>query len=147
MKNNISSLLAKQGYHKIPLKSNGAGHFKLDAEINGKTGSFILDTGASHTVIDESAAEKFRLKISKSVSKDAGGLGTAQLKTRKSKGNTISIKDFSVNNKVIITVDLTHVNNALEKSRSKKIDGVLGADLLKKHRALIDYAAKTLYLK
>jgi clan AA aspartic protease (TIGR02281 family) len=147
MKNNISSLLGKQGYHKIPLKRNAAGHFKLNADINGKSGSFILDTSASHTVIDDSSAEKFGLKISKSVSKDAGGLGTAQLKTRKSRGNTIRIKDFSVNNKVIITVDLSHVNNALEKSRSEKIDGVLGADLLKKHRALIDYAEKTLYLK
>lgn len=147
MKNKVSVLLEKQGYHKISLKNNGAGHFKLNAKINGKTGSFILDTGASHTVIDEAEAEKFGLRFSKASSKDAGGLGTAALKTRKCTGNKVEIKNFSINKKLLIVIDLSHVNNALKNNGNKKIDGVIGADILKKHKALIDYSERALYLK
>lgn len=147
MKSKIGVILENQGYHKISLKNNGAGHFKLNAKINGITGSFILDTGASHTVIDEASAEKFSLKFSKSASKDAGGLGTAALKTRKSTGNVLDIKGFKLNKAALVAIDLSHVNSALEKNRTKRIDGVIGADILKKHKALIDYSEKALYLK
>lgn len=140
-------MLQKQGYHKIPLKNNGAGHFKLNAKINGVSGSFILDTGASHTVIDDLAAEKFALTFSSRASKDAGGLGESAMKTRKCTGNVIEIKGLKLQKAVLIAIDLSHVNNALAKSRSEKIDGVIGADILKKHKALIDYSEKALYLK
>ncbi len=147
MKNSLSTVLIKQGYHKILLKNNGAGHFKLSARINGAAGNFILDTGASHTVVDEAAAGKFTLKFSKKASKDAGGLGNSSLKTRKSIGNTIEIKGFLIKKAAIVAIDLTHVNKTLKKGGSGRIDGVIGSDLLKKHHALIDYSEKALYLK
>lgn len=147
MKNKLIDVLLKQGYSKIPLKNNGAGHFKLTAKVNGKNGRFILDTGASHTVIDEASAEKFSLKISGKTAKDAGGLGTDALKTRKSTGNELNIKGFILSKAVFAVIDLAYVNSALQKNGSEKIDGVIGADILKKHKALIDYSEKALYLK
>ncbi len=147
MKNTLSTVLKKQGYHKIFLRNNGAGHFKLNIKVNGKAGNFILDTGASHTVIDEAASGKFLLKFSNRASKDAGGLGNSALKTRKSTGNMIDLKGFQIKKAVLIAIDLSHVNNTLKKNGSAIIDGVIGSDILKKHKALIDYSEKALYLK
>jgi clan AA aspartic protease (TIGR02281 family) len=147
MRNFLSTILKKQGYHKISLKNNGAGHFKLNAKINGKTGSFILDTGASHTVIDNAAANRFNLTFSESKSKNAGGLGTDALKTRKSAGNEIEINGFKIKKVTVISIDLSHVNSSLEKNGIRRIEGVIGADILKKYKALIDYSEKALYLK
>ncbi len=147
VKNTLSTILKKQGYHKIYLKNNGAGHFKLNIKINGISGNFILDTGASHTVADIAAAEKFSLKFTSKASKDAGGLGNSALKTRKSTGNIIELNGFQIKKAGLIAIDLSHVNNALKKNGSGRIDGVIGSDILKKHKALIDYFEKALYLK
>ena len=147
MNNTLSTVLKKQGYHKIFLKNNGAGHFKIHTKINGTSGNFILDTGASHTVVDKAAAEKFTLKFSSKASKDAGGLGNSALKTRKSIGNIIDLKGFQIKKAVLIAIDLSHVNNTLKNGGSGRIDGVIGSDILKKHKALIDYSEKVLYLK
>ncbi len=147
MKNTLSTVLKKQGYHKIFLRNNGAGHFKLNIKINGTVGNFILDTGASHTVVDEAVSGKFLLKFSNKASKDAGGLGNSALKTRKSIGNIIDLKGFQIKKAALIAIDLSHVNSTLKKNGSGRIDGVIGADILKKHKALIDYSEKALYLK
>lgn len=147
MKNALSAVLKKQGYHKIFLRNNGAGHFKLNLKINGAAGNFIIDTGASHSVIDEVSAGKFSLKFSDKASKDAGGLGNSALKTRKSTRNMIDLKGFQIKKAVLIAIDLSHVNDTLKKGGSGRIDGVIGSDILKKHKALIDYSEKALYLK
>lgn len=147
MKRTLQDFLKKQGYSKIPLTLNGIGHFKVNARINGVKGNFIVDTGASHTVIDENSGEKFKLKFSRGASKTAGGLGTSELQTRRSTGNKMEIKDFEIERFPLTALSLEHVNNALEKHGSPKIDGVIGADILKKHSAIIDYKGKAIYLK
>lgn len=146
-KTDINSFLNKNGYTKIALSQNGIGHFKVNAKVNGAKASFIIDTGASHTVIDEFSSEKFKLNFSNGPSKEAGGLGTSGIKTRVSKKNNIIVKGFEINNLALTVLSLEHVNSALEKHGSPKIDGVIGADILKKYNAVIDYKGKAIYLK
>ncbi len=59
----------------------------------------------------------------------------------------IDLKGFQIKKAVLIAIDLSHVNNTLKKGGSGRIDGVIGSDILKKHKALIDYSEKALYLK
>jgi len=47
----------------------------------------------------------------------------------------------------IVLFDLNHVNEALASQNASPVDGIIGADVLKKSRAIIDYHKKTLYLK
>ena len=42
---------------------------------------------------------------------------------------------------------MTHVNTALIAHSAKPVDGIIGADILKKSKAIIDYEKKYLYLK
>lgn len=45
--------LVAQGYKAIALTKLGIGHLVMKASVNGVDGTFILDTGAGGTVIDE----------------------------------------------------------------------------------------------
>jgi len=47
----------------------------------------------------------------------------------------------------LVVFDLSHVNQALTDHKADKIHGIIGADVLKKGKAVIDYKTKSLYLK
>ena len=64
-----------------------------------------------------------------------------------SKKNKIKIGKWSNNKVVLVLFNLTHVNTALTEHNSKPVDGIIGADILKKAKAVIDYQKKYLYLK
>ena len=45
-----------------------------------------------------------------------------------------------------VLLDMQHINKTLINENTKPIDGILGADFLKKNRVLIDYRYKRLSL-
>ena len=45
-----------------------------------------------------------------------------------------------------VLLDLSHVNNTLNTQGVEQIDGVIGADFLKKNNAIIDYGQNKLFL-
>ena len=42
---------------------------------------------------------------------------------------------------------MTHINKALSERDIEVVDGIIGADILKKGKAIIDYEKNKLYLK
>lgn len=143
---NLNNILLRKRYTKINLKKINTNHFELKVKLNGIKGRFILDTGASNSCIDINLAEKFNLAVKDSETK-AAGAGAIGMETKISKGNQIAIKQWKHNNFTIILLDLTHVNAALTEHNAKSIDGIIGADILEKGKAIIDYRKKRLYLK
>jgi hypothetical protein len=63
-----------------------------------------------------------------------------------SKKNKIKIGKWKNKNMKIVLFDLTHVNQALEAHQGKRVDGIIGADVLNEANAIIDYKNKTVYL-
>jgi hypothetical protein len=51
-------------------------------------------------------------------------------------------KDFD-----LIIFDMSHVNEALTAYKAKTVDGIIGADVLLKGKAIIDYYNNCLYLQ
>jgi predicted aspartyl protease len=143
----IKGFLEKQGFHKIPLSVNKAGHFELKVMLNDKPARFILDTGASHTVVDGTLADKYELVVDDKKGRKAGGLGTSGLITKVSKGNRLGIGKVQITNHKLILLDLSHVNHSLKNNGSNAVIGIAGADILKKRNAVIDYKSKSLFLK
>ena len=47
----------------------------------------------------------------------------------------------------LVLFDLQHVNDALIAHNTLPVDGIIGADLLKASKAIIDYNKKCIYLK
>jgi hypothetical protein len=42
---------------------------------------------------------------------------------------------------------MNHINKSLSEREVQKVDGIIGADILKKGKAIIDYEKNRLYLK
>jgi len=142
----LNNILLRKGYTKIKLKKINTNHFELKAKINGVKGRFILDTGASNSCIDICLGEKFNLVIKDSDTK-AAGAGAIGIDTKISSKNKLKLKDWRYHNCAIVLIDLTHVNTALTEHNATPVDGIIGADILEKGAAIIDYSNHLLYLK
>jgi len=142
----LQDFLLKQGYTKIKLHLTETNHFEIIAKINGVKGLFILDTGASNSCVDFDTATLFKLKVEESDVK-AAGAGATDMKTQTSDKNKFTIGKWKNPKTVLVLFSLTHVNKALTAHHSKPVHGIIGADILKKGKAIIDYEKKYLYLK
>ena len=141
----LNKFLKSEGYSSIKLIFLETKHFLIEAKINGAKGRFILDTGASNSCICMSLENKFKV-ISKESKEKASSANSEMTQTKISKSNTIQIGKWE-NKMNLITFDMSHINNALGKKQINPIDGILGADILKKSKAILDYKSNKLYLK
>ena len=142
----LKDFLLKKGYTKIKLHLSKTNHFEIKVTLNGVKGLFILDTGASNSCVGFEAVETFGLKAKDSEIK-AAGAGATDMSTQISKKNKLKIGKWKKDKVALILFNLTHVNTALISHNSKPVDGIIGADILKKGKAIIDYEKRELYLK
>jgi predicted aspartyl protease len=137
---------------RIPLQILDIGgegyHLMIKMLINGKVAQVIVDTGASKTVFDKTAIEKF-VKHKKFDKHEhlSSGLGTNTMTSQTTNLKKIKIGDVVIENYTTVLLDLSHVNNSYAQIGLNPVHGVLGSDILLKYGAIIDYEKKILKLK
>jgi len=142
----LTDFLKAEGFFAIPLTATKAGHFMLSILIENQPFRFILDTGAGSTVLDIGIAEQNNF-ITKELEESAGGLGTSEMKIYKTPPVEIKIGDLTITQLPVFCLDLSHETKALlKKGIEEPAQGVLGADVLLRHKAIIDYGSNTLFL-
>lgn len=142
----LKDFLEEKAYHKIKLTLTATNHLELKAKINNIEGNFILDTGASSSCVGFEAISHFQLLAEESDVK-AAGAGATDMLTQIALKNNIQIKSWKAKKVDLVLFDLKHVNAALVNHKAEKVHGIIGADILKKGKAVIDYKSKNLYLK
>ncbi len=142
----LKKFLKRKKYERIPLVLTATNHFELTAKINGISGRFILDTGASNTCVGLDKIDFFHL-ITKESKIKAAGAGATDMETQISTKNKIEIGTWKKNKIKLVLFDLGHVNEALTSHKALPVDGIIGADILKKGRSIIDYNKQFVYLK
>ena len=140
-----NSFLKSIGYISVRLKLLKTNHYLLKACINGNEGKFILDSGASSSCICLSLENKF--KIDSKENKIKASSATSNMEdTRLSKNNAIKIRKWR--SKIsLVSIDMTDINKVLNAKETESVEGIIGADVLKKSKAVIDYESNKLYLK
>jgi hypothetical protein len=145
MSKTLNKFLKESGYISVKLNFLKTKHYSLNATINGINGKFILDTGASSSCICTSLENNFNI-ISKETMEKASSATSKINNTKISKNNTIQIGKWE--NKInLITFDMSHINHALNEKKINSVSGIIGADILKKSKAILDYKSNKLYLK
>ena len=142
----LKKLLTKKKYTQIKLRTIATNHLEFDAELNGVKGRFILDTGASNSCVGVDLIDHFKLEAQESDTK-AAGAGATDMETQQSENNKLVIGKWKTKKFDLVLFDLTHVNTALEQHNAEKVHGIIGADVLEKGKAIIDYSKKVFYLR
>ncbi|MCV2485862.1 retroviral-like aspartic protease family protein [Flavobacterium sp. SH_e] len=143
---NLHEILKIEKYKKIKFKITKTQHLQIKAKINGISGNFILDTGASNTCVGFESIERFELSAKNSKTKASGAGGTG-MTTQISSKNKLQLGSWKNKDFNIVIFDLSHVNEALESFKAKAVHGIIGADVLLEGKAIIDYYNHYLYLK
>ena len=141
----LNKFLKSEGYNSVNLIFLKTKHYLIEAKVNSINGRFILDTGASNSCICTSLEDKFKV-ISEDSKEKASSANSEMTHTKISKRNIIQIGKWN-SNASLITFDMSHINNALSQKKIDPIDGIVGADILKKSKAILDYKSNKLYLK
>lgn len=143
---NLNKSLLKEGYVKIQMEKLASGHLHISGKLNGVKGNFILDTGASGTVIEIKNEKKFQMKTQSS-ERQASGAGGSSIQMKASPKNNLTLGNLELKEKSLMLMNLDHVNQAFERFGIEKVDGVIGADILTSQKAIIDYANLCLYVR
>jgi predicted aspartyl protease len=139
----IRSLLAGRGYTPIDL-TIVQGHLRVAAMVNGTPCHLIVDTGAYFTTLDQQFARKARIGGYESRAY-AQGLGTKARPIRVSRFPEFKVGDFMIKN---ASVTITELDPEMLGSGEKaSAAGLLGAEYLGLHGAIIDLNSETLYLR
>ena len=118
-------------------------HLYCKIELNGVTGIFLIDSGASNSCVDIEKQNKFSLeKYKKSFS--ASGAGSEKFDAFKTKKGEFSFKKKVVDKLNFLLIDMKPINIALKKTDDINIDGIIGADFLIKKNAILNYKEMTL---
>jgi Predicted aspartyl protease len=139
--------MKKEKYIKIPIKLNAIGHLEVEVNIDNIKTRFLVDTGASNTVIDTGFAKENLMELA-SMEELGGGVGTSEMKIFHKQVNLFKINDFEIPSFDLYATDFTHVKDSLaKKGITEPCNGVIGADILIKYKAKINYKKRRLYLK
>lgn len=133
MKKNIEfeKYLKKLGYVSINMRQIKTKHFICRARINGKKARLLIDTGASNSCIDQIQKVTFFLeKVGESF--EAAGAGEDKITASMSKKCKLQLGRHKAGELAFIILDMQHINASLKSQRTAPIDGILGADFLKK---------------
>ena len=142
----LQDFLKVKKYKKIKFKVLKTQHLLISAKINGIKGKFILDTGASTSCVGFESIDRFLLDAEISDTKAAGAGGTG-METQIAKNNKIQLGRWYDRRFHLVVFNMIHVNEALRQYKTKPVDGIIGADILLKGEAIIDYSNHYLYLK
>jgi|GEM_PF-1764320 hypothetical protein len=143
----LYDLLKSHNYRPAALQQTSLGHFEIMVSVHGVDTRFIIDTGAAKTVLDLGFAREQELETVETTTY-ASGLGIARMVLYLVKDTPLFIGEFPLYVPELYAVDLRHVKQSLmEKGIMNTPNGVIGADVLHHHKAIIDYGNQLLYLQ
>ena len=112
----------------------------LNMKVNGKKCRFLIDTGASKSVIDKKYFEdNVGKRALKTIKQETTGLHSSTPESYFGKIKEIEVGKHVVKGYSIAAVDLWHVNTVYKKMKQPKIQGILGSDLMLKYKMVVDY--------
>src|SRR5687768_15269690 len=142
----VDHALCLLGFTAIPLReARSTGHHLVTASVNGKEGVFVLDTGANLSVIDVDHAAHFGLAAATGRRGGATGLGGSN-SARQLSIRSLAVGGVKVRQRRMVVTDLGSIGDALAPLSGGAVHGLIGQDVLKEHRAVIDVERPILYL-
>ena len=138
-------------YIEVPLQLldiEGEGfHIMVKGLIHGKEANFLIDTGASRSVFDPKTISDFidNIQFEKKEGMTAG-VGSSDLESATFVIDSFSVGELEIDEYEAVALDLENIHEMYGKLGLPRIDGIIGGDLLKRYKAVINYRSKKLRL-
>ena len=123
---------------KILLEITASKHIVCNLKINNKRARFLVDTGASNSCFDILKKEKYsiqskgkEIELTSAAEKKMGAVSSDNCKLTFNFHKGLDV--------TLMLIDMSTINDALEEQKEKKIDGILGGDILEEIKAKINY--------
>ena len=115
--------------------------------IHGKEANFLIDTGASRSVFDPKTISDFidNIQFEKKEGMTAG-VGSSDLESATFVIDSFSVGELEIDEYEAVALDLENIHEMYGKLGLPRIDGIIGGDLLKRYKAVINYRGKKLRL-
>ena len=117
----------------------------VEAYVNNKWSKFIIDTGASVSLLDFTQSKKYNFSYSVDADQRLTGFG-GRSKLMRTSEVSFAIKGVMQDRSYSFSAsDLSGLNSILSRSQQRVL-GILGNDFLESHGAIIDYQKKKLLI-
>lgn len=146
MAGTVDHAMCLLGFMATPLRRLPTGHQTVEATLNGKPATFVLDTGANMSVVHAAYAERFGLAPQRGVRGAAAGLGGGGAASRASV-EALRLGSVDIGQAHVVLADLSQVEGPLAKLAGRPIHGIIGQDVMGEHGAVIDVSRAMLYLR
>ena len=127
--------LEEESYHLV-----ATGKFS-----DGNIGYWVLDTGASKTVFDKNLSQYYILNEHFDNIQSVG-IGEKLTMAQYAVMHPFTLGKYKIENLKVALFDIAHINECYHSATRITICGLIGSDVLLKHKAIIDYKNKILIL-
>lgn len=123
---------------KILLEFTESKHIVCNLKLNNIDARFLVDTGASNSCFDVLKKEKYNIQ-SKGKEIELTSAAERKMGAISSDNCKLIFDSQKIIDVTLMLIDMSTINNALEEQKEKKIDGILGGDILNEIKAKINY--------
>jgi len=134
-------LLELRGYESFQFRFEGNSIF-IDGKLNGKPGTFLIDTGAGTSLLHIPFAKDSGCQVGELTEKIYGVSGSAPAGW--TEVPTVSFGESVFKGTRILATDLT---NGLQEGQKLREQAILGADIMSQLDAVISYPERRIFLR
>jgi hypothetical protein len=135
-----------RGFQKMPIYVSDGYNLFVNSSINGTRTRLLLDTGAVVTTLHLPFVQQLRIPYY-ATSIKSSGINRKEDAVDVARIRKLSVGRVDVFGKAIGVADLKWLLPENNPRGSHAVGGLLGAEILKAHHAIIDFGTRTLYLK
>lgn len=136
-----------------PVRPNN-GFARIEVAIGGGKFGFLLDTGASYTMISQAMLEEWSGAASTPWPRHVGAVGSANMGIGKTEGEALMMRipemrlgDFTIDGAGAVSRPVGTYEKSMSNMMTAPIVGALGGNVLRQFRVEIDYAAGVTYFE
>jgi hypothetical protein len=115
----------------------------IQGSINGKRAYFIIDTGASCSILNQSVADRFGFRYFATLEGSVTGLG-GSTKVSRAFNYIIEFGPLRICNVIFHTRHLDDLASVIQEQENIDIAGIIGSDIFKRYEIGINYKTNTI---
>jgi predicted aspartyl protease len=138
--------LDRRGLQAVPIQVSDGFNLYVNGSINGKPAKFMVDTGSFTTLLHRSFVRRMRI-ATRGTPYSSSAVNLKERGVRVAKIRKLSVGSVDIIGKDVGVIDMEGLIHDGLLEGSPPFAGLLGAETLRRHRGIIDFGTRTLYLQ